>query len=252
PDQTICGTTATLAGNAATGTGVGTWTVISGGATVTSVNSATSGVTGLSTGVNTFVWTIVDGSCPSTSDTITITGEVPPTTANAGPDQVVCDSTTTATVMANLPTLGTGLWTIATGTATITDALNDTTTVTGITSTVTLTWTITGTGICPPSSDNVTLAVESCVDVAPPSGFTPDGDGTNDTWDIPGLANYPECKVEIFTRWGAKIFVSDTGYTIPWDGNYNNNPMPLGSYYFVIYFNDGATDPMKGNVTIIR
>jgi gliding motility-associated-like protein len=85
-----------------------------------------------------------------------------------------------------------------------------------------------------------------------PTGFTPDGDGTNDIWEIPGLKEkFPDNSVEIFTRWGAKIFTSK-GYDTPWDGSYKGSKMPLGAYYFVIYFNDDNTDPMKGTVTIIR
>jgi gliding motility-associated-like protein len=176
------------------------------------------------------------------------------TTADAGLDQTLCDTATMVTLVANNPTTGTGVWTISSGSGTITDALNSSTTVTGLTGSITMTWTISTTGICPSSSDDVVITLDNCVDFSnPPSGFTPDGDGVNDTWEIPGLSeNYPESQVEVFTRWGAKIFVSDTGYTEPWDGTYKGSNMPLGAYYFVIYFNDGSTEPMKGTVTIIR
>ena len=250
-DQTICGTTSIMAGNAVTA-GTGTWTVIAGTGTFVNANSEVTAVSGLSTGTNTFVWTIVNGSCPVSSDTVTINSEVPPTVASVGADVVLCDSATTMTAYANIPTVGTGVWTVSSGSVTISNPLADSVNVSAITGPFTLTWTITGTGICPPTSDDLIVTIDPCVDLDISTGFTPDGDGINDTWIIPGLTeNYPNCRVEIFTRWGAKIFTSD-GYTTPWDGKYKNNNMPLGAYFFVIYFNDGATDPAKGTITIIR
>ncbi|TLY27280.1 MAG: hypothetical protein E6K56_11660, partial [Ignavibacteria bacterium] len=71
PDQEVCSTTATLAGNAAA-IGTGAWTVIAGSATVTTPSSPTSGVTGLSVGANTFVWTI-SNPCGTSRDTVTVT-----------------------------------------------------------------------------------------------------------------------------------------------------------------------------------
>src|SRR5439155_1253791 len=93
-DQTVCATTATLAGNTPT-VGTGLWTVIAGSATVTTPASPASGVTGLTVGANTFVWTISNGLCPASSDTVTITRDESPTTANAGSDQTVCSTTAT-------------------------------------------------------------------------------------------------------------------------------------------------------------
>jgi gliding motility-associated-like protein len=250
-DQTICATSVTLAGNAVTA-GTGTWTVITGTGTFANANSETTSVTGLTTGTNQYVWTIVNGSCPVSSDTVMITAEAPPTTSVLGADQNICDTITSVTVFANVPAVGTGVWTLTAGTATISNPLADSLIITGINGVVTVTWTISGTGICPPSSDAITITPEPCVTLVVSTGFTPGSDGVNDTWDIPGLTeNYPNNRVEIFTRWGAKIFTSD-GYTTPWDGSYKGNPMPLGAYFFVIYFNDGVTDPMKGTVTIIR
>ncbi|HTK81861.1 MAG TPA: hypothetical protein VL633_06185, partial [Bacteroidota bacterium] len=89
PDQSVCATTATLAGSTPS-VGTGAWTVIAGSASVTTPASPTSGVTGLSVGANTFVWTITASGCGSSSDTITITRSASPTTSNAGPDQTVC------------------------------------------------------------------------------------------------------------------------------------------------------------------
>jgi len=75
PDQTLasCATSATLSGNTAT-YGTGTWTLVSGIATITSPTSPTSTVTGLALGASAVLrWTIDNGQCGSTNDTVTIT-----------------------------------------------------------------------------------------------------------------------------------------------------------------------------------
>src|SRR6185503_11599908 len=59
PDQTVCATTATLAGNTPT-VGTGTWTLVSGAGTITTPASPTSGITGLGVGANTFRRTIAN------------------------------------------------------------------------------------------------------------------------------------------------------------------------------------------------
>jgi hypothetical protein len=79
-DQTLaaCATTTTLAGNAPT-YGTGTWSVVSGTATITSPNSPTSGVTGLLVGASaTLRWTISNGACGNTFDDVVITTVIGP------------------------------------------------------------------------------------------------------------------------------------------------------------------------------
>ncbi|MBI3365436.1 MAG: hypothetical protein HY033_11055, partial [Ignavibacteriae bacterium] len=153
-DQTVCSTTATLAGNTPT-VGTGTWTVIAGSGTVTTPSNPTSGVTSLSVGVNTFVWTISNGVCPASKDTVTITRDESPTTANAGSDQTVC--LTIATLAGNTPTVGTGAWTVIAGSATVTTPGDPTSGVTGLSvGANTFVWTISNAS-CPPSKDTVTI-----------------------------------------------------------------------------------------------
>ncbi|MBI1835852.1 MAG: T9SS type A sorting domain-containing protein [Flavobacteriia bacterium] len=68
-----CTTTSTLAGNTPT-SGTGTWTLISGIATIITPTSPTSGITGLVVGASaTFRWTITNSPCTSSSDDVIIT-----------------------------------------------------------------------------------------------------------------------------------------------------------------------------------
>jgi gliding motility-associated-like protein len=85
PPQSVCGITATLAGNVAA-IGTGTWTLISGAGTITIPGSPTSGITGLGLGANVFEWTITNAPCAPSTSQVTITGEVPP---NAGTSAII-------------------------------------------------------------------------------------------------------------------------------------------------------------------
>ena len=84
------------------------------------------------------------------------------------------------------------------------------------------------------------------------SGFTPNGDGTNDHWDIDNADYYPDIKVMVFNRWGKQIFHAE-GYSDEqrWDGKYNGKDVPTGTYYYIIELGNGAP-PLSGTVTIIR
>ncbi|WP_395050425.1 GEVED domain-containing protein [Flavobacterium sp.] len=85
-DQTICLSTATLAGNTPVSAGlIGTWTVQSGTATITSPNSPTSGLTGLLSGTSTLRWTINNGLCGSTYDDVIITTTILPIATTPSP-----------------------------------------------------------------------------------------------------------------------------------------------------------------------
>ena len=128
-NQTVCGTTATLAGNVPT-VGTGVWTLISGSGTITNPSSATSGLTGLGAGVNIFEWTISNLPCAPSSSQVTITATPAPTVSVAGTNQSGCNSS--ATLAGNTPTIGTGTWTLVSGTGTITNPSSPSSTVTGL------------------------------------------------------------------------------------------------------------------------
>jgi len=153
PDQSICSNSASLAGNAPT-VGTGIWTLVSGTGTITMPSSATSGITGLGAGATIFKWTINNAPCPSTSDQVTITNTGGGAAA-AGADQSICSSS--AILAGNTAGTGTGLWTLISGTATITNPSSPTSGLTGVgIGTIVLEWTINNPP-CPASSDQITI-----------------------------------------------------------------------------------------------
>lgn len=83
-----------------------------------------------------------------------------------------------------------------------------------------------------------------------PTIITPNGDGFNDTWLIEGLDLYPGATVEVFDRWGNRVYYS-TDYPVPWDGRKDGKELPMDSYHYVINLHDGSK-PIIGNITIVR
>ncbi|MCD6366728.1 MAG: gliding motility-associated C-terminal domain-containing protein, partial [Bacteroidales bacterium] len=87
---------------------------------------------------------------------------------------------------------------------------------------------------------------ETCLKI--PDIFTPNGDGTNDTWLIEGIDLYPNATIEIYNRWGDLIFKS-TGYNEPWDGTWNGKELPISSFIYIIDLHND-TKQIQGIVTI--
>ncbi|WPP53215.1 FG-GAP-like repeat-containing protein [Catalinimonas niigatensis] len=97
-----------------------------------------------------------------------------------------------------------------------------------------------------------TLNVDRSLDVAPNKAFTPNSDGRHDTWYIERMELFPDCKLTIFDRLGAKLheienYSNDNG----WDGTVKGRAVPDGVYFFFINCGDEAGSK-TGSVTIIR
>ena len=83
-----------------------------------------------------------------------------------------------------------------------------------------------------------------------PEIITPNNDGYNDTWRIDGLEVYPDVTIEVFDRWGKRVFYSE-GYSEEFDGTFNGKELPMESYHYMIDLHNG-TERIVGNLTIIR
>ena len=114
--------------------------------------------------------------------------------------------------------------------------------------TITYMLSATGEGNCT-GTDTVRITVLRLLQA--PNVFSPNGDGINDTWHIPGLIDYPRNVVEIFDRYGRSVYRS-FGYQKQWDGTVNGSPLPVGTYYYVIDVRQPGYQQVTGSVTIIR
>ncbi len=80
--------------------------------------------------------------------------------------------------------------------------------------------------------------------------LTPNGDNINDRWTISNLDKYPRHHLVIFDRAGRPVYETRE-YKNDWNGTSNGNPLPEGTYYFVMKFWPGIED-LKGTITLIR
>lgn len=108
-----------------------------------------------SNGIYTITYTY--GYCSTTSN---ITVYRNPSTANAGSNFNAACGATTASLNATTPTYGTGIWSVVSGTGSVTTALSPTSGVTGLTpgTSSTFRWTVTN-GPCTSSFSDVTVTV---------------------------------------------------------------------------------------------
>ncbi|MGC9332349.1 MAG: gliding motility-associated C-terminal domain-containing protein, partial [Bacteroidales bacterium] len=83
-----------------------------------------------------------------------------------------------------------------------------------------------------------------------PNAFTPNDDGTNDTWIIENLEIYNNYQIQVFNRWGQLMYYAETGDE-PWDGTtLRGKKVPTGSYVYVIKLDSGR-DQKSGIVTVV-
>lgn len=84
-----------------------------------------------------------------------------------------------------------------------------------------------------------------------PKYFTPNGDGTNDYWNVPYLSKRPTVGINIYDRYGKYIYSFHGGtYTKGWDGTRNGHPLPATDYWFTITLENGRV--VRGHFSLIR
>ena len=195
-------------------------------------------------GTYTYILTVANGPCTAT-DTVTIT-ILPLPIADAGPDRsIYIEGTTELGGSPTGPDQSLFVW--------WPDSLLDHHDVANPLATVhATTWfylTVTAPNGCT-ATDSVLVTVVPEVVVY--DGFTPNGDGYNDTWTLDFVELFPNMEVSVFSRWGEPLFHS-IGYKVPWDGKFNGQLVPMGTYYYAIDLHDERfPEPLTGPLTIIR
>jgi large repetitive protein len=91
---------------------------------------------------------------------------------------------------------------------------------------------------------NTTIDIPNCI--------TPNGDGKNETLVIDNLDQFTENELVIFNRWGDILYKSKP-YKNEWGGtNQSGNPLPEGTYYYVLRLNTTDGKILRGDLTILR
>ncbi|WP_040279145.1 T9SS type B sorting domain-containing protein [Psychroserpens damuponensis] len=84
-----------------------------------------------------------------------------------------------------------------------------------------------------------------------PNWFTPNGDGTADTWAPGCVEDYPNLTFDIFDRYGRKVATYHVGEY--WDGKYNGKDLPTGDYWYVVQPNSPLVEKdYVGHFTLYR
>ncbi|MEM7486665.1 MAG: gliding motility-associated C-terminal domain-containing protein, partial [Bacteroidota bacterium] len=88
--------------------------------------------------------------------------------------------------------------------------------------------------------------------------ITPNNDGANDTFYIECIEQYPDNLLQIFNRWGVKVFEMER-YDNSWEGISKGRAtlkseerLPNGTYYYILDPRDGQTPVKTGWLYIIR
>lgn len=258
-DINTCGlTSVNLAANTPT-VGTGLWTIVSGtGGSFADDKNPTTGFSGIAGNDYTVKWTISNAPCSDSNDETNIKFNQNPTKAIAGADQI--DASTcglsAVTLAANTPTIGTGLWTIVSGTGgSFADDKNPTSTFTGTPGvSYVLSWTISNLP-CASSSDSVNVKLNQIPDKSF-AGIDQTGISTCGKTGVQISGNAPTVGVGVWTiisgNGGVIVDkdaattdlngIEDSTYTVSW--TITNAPCSSSSDTATIKFN---VNPTKAN-----
>jgi gliding motility-associated-like protein len=233
--------------------GNGVWSTNDVNAVIANAASSNTNATNLSAGWHEYIWTITNGSCPSTSDTLRVFTSHIATISTA--DTLICFEDASLNLVAVTPSGAESvLWKFIKGVGILGSPTAAATTVTGLNLGENILVYTVSHPICPSSTDTLIIVTQLCNAINPdfPTVITPNNDGKNDLFVINFIEQiYPDLKVTIFNRWGSIVFES-TGYEVPWDGNYNGEPLPMGTYFYRIELNDSENKVYTGPISIIR
>ncbi len=98
-------------------------------------------------------------------------------------------------------------------------------------------------------ANNVASTTDVITSLIIPNVFTPNGDGLNDNFEVPGLASYSGNELTVMNRWGSTVY-QKKDYKDEWTGEGLNE----GTYFYLlkVQTNTGRWDVYKGYVTLLR
>jgi len=85
-----------------------------------------------------------------------------------------------------------------------------------------------------------------------PNAFTPNGDGVNDEFYLTH-ADFSRFTISIFDRWGNQVY-KNTDVDFRWNGDRGNDPVPSGTYVYVIEATTRKGEAIRrsGTVSVMR
>ncbi len=114
---------------------------------------------------------------------------------------------------------------------------------------------------CYSSPLSVTVTLTDCTATSEnfmiPNGFSPNGDGVNETFQIVDIEFlFPNYTLEIFNRYGNVLFKGDINKPA-WDGKNSNSGFisgdaPAGVYFYIIHYNKDNLPPKQGQLYLNR
>ena len=82
------------------------------------------------------------------------------------------------------------------------------------------------------------------------NSFSPNGDGINDSWGVPGIRFYEGARISVYDNVGSRLFYTESPDQ-GWDGTYNGKQLPVGTYFWTIEI--GETGELRrGMLNLIR
>ena len=102
-----------------------------------------------------------------------------------------------------------------------------------------------------------TVVIDVSPDVLPnelhlPNAFSPNNDGLNDYFPFSEARQLINAKIQIYNRWGQKVFDSDEAGSFSWDGTLNGKRITNSVYVYAMSYVgcDGKIKVKKGTVTV--
>jgi len=80
--------------------------------------------------------------------------------------------------------------------------------------------------------------------------FSPNGDGLNDTWGVPGIRFYEGARISVYDRGGVRLFYTESPDE-GWDGTFNGKQLPVSSYFWTIEIGETG-EIRRGMLNLIR
>lgn len=104
------------------------------------------------------------------------------------------------------------------------------------------------------ATDSINIYIKECnCFVWIPNSFSPNNDGLNETFRVESNCKVENLHLEVYNRWGEKVFDSKNKNNLLWDGKYLNTGSMSGSYIFVIHYEINKQPFYKrGAIDLIR